>query len=141
MRSKNIQIFLACLLLGLSMANFASAALVTCGGYNDNGTPQTDCKLTDLIFLINRIINFLLSWAWIISMFYIMWAGYNMIFAGGNEEALSAAKTQFSHAVIGFVLIMASYILVNWVVSLFSGTGNPADGQGSFDFFRHLIKP
>ena len=119
---------------GLLIADAASAQLVNCGR-----TGQTDCQVNDLIFIVERIINFLLSWAWIVSIFYIMWAGYNMMFSAGDSEALQTAKDKFRHAVIGFVLIMVSYILVNWIVSLFSG---PSEARsGAFDFYRNFIQP
>jgi len=126
------------------MASFASAALVNCGQASnlpDKPTPEqiqaNECKLSDLIFTIERIINFLLSWAWIIAIFYIMWAGYNMMFAAGNSEDIESAKKQFRNAIIGFVLIMASYLLINWIVSLFTGQGDPR--AGSFKALQDLL--
>jgi len=142
-------------LLGLSFTNFAAAAIITCGQASaveplpQNPTPEqtaayhaaiaaNECKLSDLILTIERIINFLLSWAWIICIFYIMWAGYNMIAAGGNSEALQDAKTQLRNAIVGFFLIMAAYLIINWIVAIFS-TGQA--GPGAFDMFKNLIRP
>src|SRR5258708_208318 len=131
------KIFVVCLLLGLTFANLAAAALVNCGGYNPDGTAQTACEIKDLVFLIERIINFLLAWAWLVSIFYVMWAGYNMIFSGGNSEAIISAKTIFRNAIIGFFIIMGSYLLINWVVSLLTGDSTPR--PGSFDIIRSLL--
>ncbi len=133
MKSKYKVLFI-CLLIGLSLANLASADLVTCGGRGDD---PAGCGIQDLIFLIERIINFLLSWAWIIAIFYIMWSGYNMVFAGGDSEQIQNAKTQFSHAIIGFVLIMCAYLLINWIVGIFSGDGSL--GPGQFEFFKGFL--
>jgi hypothetical protein len=145
--TNKFRIFIASLVLGLSVFSFASAqsqGLVTCNR-NDNlpANPTVEqrkdnqCKLTDLIYLIERIINFLLAWAWLISIFYVMWAGYNMLGSGGNAEAITSAKTTFSHAIIGFFLIMAAYLLINWVVSLLTGDSTPR--EGAFEIIRNLI--
>jgi hypothetical protein len=127
-----LKVFLVCLLLGLTVANFASAQLVNCGGQG-----QTECQIIDLVHLIERIINFLLAWAWLVSLFYIMWAAYNMLGSGGNTEKLEGAKSTLSHAIIGFFLIMAAYLLINWVVSLLTGNAEPRGG--SFDVIRSLL--
>ncbi|MBX4191747.1 MAG: hypothetical protein KW804_03035 [Candidatus Doudnabacteria bacterium] len=136
-----IIIILTLVMLGLTVGSFAVAqksqeGLVSCGRNDSlpaNPTVQQrkekQCKLSDLIYLLARIINFLLAWAWLISIFYIMWAGYNMITAAGNAEGIATAKTTFSHAIIGFFLIMGSYLLINWIVSLLTGDSTPRAGS------------
>jgi hypothetical protein len=132
MNSK-VLLFVGFLLFGLTVANLASADLVNCGGPG-----ETACTVTDLIFLIERIINFLLAWAWLFSLFFILWASYNMIAAGGNSEALDSAKSTLSHALIGFFLIMAGYLLINFIVGLLTGDSNPR--AGAFDSIMDLIR-
>lgn len=129
--------FYAFLAVMLLFANFASAQLVNCGGYNPDGSRQTDCAVSDLIFTIERIINFLLAWAWLLAVFFILWGGWEMINAGGNEEGITKGKDTFKHAIIGFFLIMAAYLLVNLFVGLLTGTGVP--GAGAFDAIRGLL--
>jgi hypothetical protein len=51
-----------------------------------------------------------------------------MISAGGNEEEITKAKGTLSNAIIGFFLIMAAFVLINWIVSLLSGDGVPRIG-------------
>lgn len=110
-----------------------AAGLVNCGG-----TGQTDCQIQDLVLLIQRIINFLLAWAWLVSVFLILWASWEMINAGGNQEGITKGKEGLKHAIIGFMLIMASYLLVNMVVSLLTGDGSPQVGglEKILDFIR-----
>ena len=79
-------------MLGLTVANFASAALVTCGGYTEAGEKQTACTVKDILFTIERIINFLLAWAWLVSIAFILWGAYNMVTSAGNEEAIADGK-------------------------------------------------
>lgn len=103
--------------------NFANAAFVNCGGYDEDGTKMPECDIPTLILTINVIINFLLSWAWLISLVFIVWSGIQMTFSGGNEETLTKAKASLSNAVIGFIIIMIAFVLLNFVVGLLTGTG------------------
>ena len=60
-----------------------------------------------------------------------------MLQAGGNEEELTKAKATFSNAVIGFFLVMAAFLLLNWVLSVL--TGQPLNYAGSVtDAFKIL---
>src|SRR5207244_912937 len=115
MSKSKLKILLVCLLLGLTVANFASAALVTCGGYTEAGEKQTACTVKDILFTIERIINFLLAWAWLVSIAFILWGAYNMVTSAGNEEAIADGKLTFKNAVVGFFLVMAAFLLINWV--------------------------
>ncbi len=109
--------------LFLFAANYAQADLVKCGGPG-----ETPCTIPDLIKTVVAIINFLLSWAWLVSTLLIVWGGWGMVTAGGNAENIDGAKTTFKQAVIGFFLIMASYILINFVASILFGTGQDQAG-------------
>jgi ABC-type Fe3+ transport system permease subunit len=107
-------------------SNFAQAALVNCGGYQANGSPQNPCKLYDIVISIQNIINFLLSAAWLVAVLFIMWSGWGFLNAAGNQEKIGEAKKTFSNAVIGFFLVMAVYLLLNAIVG--NLTGKPATG-------------
>ncbi|OGE82387.1 MAG: hypothetical protein A3B10_02830 [Candidatus Doudnabacteria bacterium RIFCSPLOWO2_01_FULL_44_21] len=126
-----IKIILASFFLAVLLtANFASAQLITCGGRNPDGSAQTGCQLVDMVFTVERIINYLLAWAWLVSIFFILWAGWEMMNSGGNQERITVGKDTFKHAIIGFFLIMSAYLLVNVIVGLLTST-NP--GAGALD--------
>jgi len=125
---------LVCIMLGLAVSNFAFAALVNCGGHNPDGTVN-QCGIGDLIGTIRVIINFLLSWAWLVSVFMIVLSGFRMIFARGDTEAISSAKTSLTHAIVGFILILLSFVILNLVVGLITGGGN-LNSSSIFDAFR-----
>ncbi len=124
MKSKIKLILLATLLGVFLYVNYAHAQLVTCGGPG-----QSPCQIRDIIYLINRIINFLLSWAWLIALFMILWSAFTLGGADGNEETITVGKETLKKAIIGFFLIMISYVLINWIVSALVGRSE----AGSFD--------
>jgi hypothetical protein len=129
-RSKKIYL-ISFLILGLFIANFASAAIVNCGT-RSNPDP---CTIGDLITTLRLIVNTLLSWAWLVSIVMIVWSGFQMVMAAGNEEALSKAKASLTNAILGFVLILISFVLVNFVIGLLTGDFNPGALQDAF----HLL--
>ena len=138
MKQKGKIIFI--ILLGLIFFNFVyaqSPVLVSCGGRNPDGSSQTPCQVSDLIFLIERIINFLLSWAWIISILFILWAGWQLITAAGNDEQIAKGKEILKQAILGFFIIMIAYILINLVIALLS-TGDPTNAN-AFNNIRSFL--
>ncbi len=94
------------------------AALVNCGG-----TPNhtNECQLKDLFLTIANVINLLFSIAWLVALLFILWAGWGMVNSGGNEEAITTAKATLSSAIVGFFLVIASFLLLNFMISLLSG--------------------
>src|SRR5690606_10141431 len=118
-------IFVSVLAAFLLVGNFADAAIVNCGGTSNH---QNDCTIRDLINTVVAITNLLLSWAWLVSMLFIIWGGWQMVNSGGNQEQIAAGKTIFSQAIIGFFIIMISFVLINVVVGILTGDGQPRAG-------------
>jgi hypothetical protein len=113
----------------------AQAAIVNCGGTVNH---TNECQLTDLFLTIANVINLLLSIAWLISMLFILWGGWGMIGSAGNEEAVISAKATFSSAITGFFLVIAAFLLVNFMITLISG-GNLSVGgslRGAFGILK-----
>lgn len=117
------KILLVLLLVGILASQFAFAqeatpnkGLVSCGG-----TTQPACQLGDLVILIIRVINWFLGMSWILALFFIFWGSYNIAAAAGNEEKMKAGKTDFRNGIIGFFLIMAAFLLVDFTLIVFSG--------------------
>lgn len=64
-----------------------------------------------------------------------------MLNSGGNSENIEEAKTTFKQAVIGFFLIMASFVLINFVVGILFGSGQPRAGVFNDLFGQFNLKP
>ncbi len=72
---------------------------------------------TDLNTIVGRIINVVLGFLGIVLLFYFLYGGFKWMTAGGNEEGVEEAKTMIKNAVIGLVIVMASYALSSFVLS------------------------
>lgn len=122
MKQKTKVILISLSLILLVFANFALAAdggLVGCG----TGAAKECTSIGQLVDVVIRIINYLLSLASIVAMIYVVWAGYQMVTAGGNEEKIATAKASFSDAIIGFFLILVSFVLLNAILSILGING------------------
>lgn len=93
------------------------AAFVTCGG---DGDP---CTFGDLVIMIVRIINYLMAFAGVVAMYYVLVSGFFLITALGNPERIEKAKNGLSNAVVGFAMVALSFVFVNLVVNGILGSG------------------
>lgn len=50
--------------------------------------------------------------AFIVCVLMVVWAGYTMIFSGGNEEKITAARTIMLWALAGAAAIIFSYVII-----------------------------
>jgi branched-subunit amino acid transport protein AzlD len=63
-----------------------------------------------------KVINILLSFLGIIAVVLVLWAGFMWMTAAGNDDKVSSAKKIMLSAVIGLLIILAAYGIVNWVL-------------------------
>lgn len=79
---------------------------------------------------IAAIINIALGFVALIAVIMIIYAGFKWITAGGNEETVKEARGNIRNAVIGIVVIMLSYAIINFVVSQVSDATGAGGGGG-----------
>lgn len=72
---------------------------------------------TDLYTIVGRIINVVLGFLGIVLLFYFLYGGFKWMTSGGESDGVDEAKTMIRNAVIGLVIVMASYALSNFVLS------------------------
>lgn len=90
--------------------------IVDCGGVSN------PCTFNDMIRTVVRLINYLMSVAAIVAAYHIVSAGFFMMASMGSPEKLTEKKLAFSHAVIGFAIILLSFAFINLVLGLFGIT-------------------
>lgn len=69
--------------------------------------------------LINEVVKFIFVFAGLLLLFYLIYGGFQMIIATGEEKKLVEAKTKITNALIGFILIFVSYWLVQIIEVIF----------------------
>lgn len=73
--------------------------------------------------LIYRIISLLLLVAGAIAVLFVIVGGYQYITAAGNEEKSEKGKKTLVDAIIGVVVIVLAYVIINVIVNTVSGSG------------------
>ncbi|MCB9810992.1 MAG: hypothetical protein H6779_04850 [Candidatus Nomurabacteria bacterium] len=111
MSKKNIisSSLIALILVGwISSVEPVQAAFVPCDG--------VDCSLCNLVDMINLIILWLFGIIFLIFAVIMLVAGFGLITAGGNQTALDEAKKKFQNAVIGIIIVMAAWLLIDTIM-------------------------
>jgi glucan phosphoethanolaminetransferase (alkaline phosphatase superfamily) len=71
---------------------------------------------TDANGVIKIIINTLLFLIGVVAVIVIIIAGIRYTTSGGNANSVSAAKNMLLYAVIGLVVAIFAFAIVNWIV-------------------------
>lgn len=79
----------------------------------DPGTPT----MAPVLAAVVKIVNFVLSFAAIVAVAVIVYAGLMMILNLGNEDQYTKAKTLIYRVLIGLVVIIVSLAVVNFVIA------------------------
>lgn len=85
-------------------------------GYN-LGKGGRMCLFSDLIILVDRVIDYIFILVLPIAAIIFAYAGYLYITSGGNPEKRTAAKKAMTYLVIGIAVIMMAWLLVKAVLT------------------------
>ncbi len=73
---------------------------------------------------VTTVINTLLFIVGFLSVIMLIFGGIRYIVSGGNSNAVSAAKNTILYAIVGLIIALFSYAIVNFVLdSLTGGAG------------------
>lgn len=106
----------------------AAAPLVPCDGVTN------ECDLNDFIALINNIINWILSIATFIFAIMLIWGGFTYLTSGANQSKKEEAKKMLWSTLLGFVIILVSWLIVYTILDVF--IDNNSDYRGSI--FKYI---
>ena len=70
---------------------------------------------TDVRLVVINVIKIFLSFLGIIFLTLIIWAGFKWMMSRGNQDEVGTAKAQIITAIIGFVIIVCSLVIVKFV--------------------------
>jgi glucose uptake protein GlcU len=73
--------------------------------------------------LFQEIIGILLGIVGLISVLFIIIGGFRYITSAGNEEQAEAGKKTLQNAIIGLVVVILCYVIVNVIINMLTGNG------------------
>jgi hypothetical protein len=62
------------------------------------------------------LIKLAMSFLGILAVIMLLYGGFTWMTSGGNEDRASAAKKTISSGIIGIIIILSSFLIVNFVI-------------------------
>lgn len=91
-----------------------------------NGQPNCNCPGSApdygcVLQTIQNTINITITFAFILMLFYIGLAGFQLVLSGGSAEAKSAAKKRLLNTVFGILVVLSAWLIVDFVMKTLYG--------------------
>ena len=109
--------------LSLALPAFAQVPINPCpegqgGGTNFSGLCNLDAD--NIGTVVSGVITVLLIGAAIIALFFLIWGGIRWITSGGDKGKVDAARGTIVGAIIGLVIALASFFVLNLIARIFN---------------------
>ncbi|MFZ2049008.1 MAG: hypothetical protein WAV25_01800 [Minisyncoccia bacterium] len=92
---------------------------------------QPDCGFQQLVTLVTDVINGLIKLATLITTGVLAYAGFKMIFSGGDESTYKEAKEMALKTVKGYLWILVAWTLVYTITTVLLEPNNYTNLLGS----------
>ncbi len=83
-----------------------------CGKTTESGMINRECGWADLLVLLNRIINYVISISAFIAVLSFVYAGFLYLTAFGEMGKVEQAHRIFSSTVTGIVIILIAWLII-----------------------------
>ncbi len=100
-------VVLATVFLFTPDTTMAAGLVPQCGGI------ANPCQFCHLVLLINNVVDWLVLILAMVAALIFMMAGFKLLTSGGNPEARSWAKQRFYDVAIGFLVLLAAWLLID----------------------------
>lgn len=74
--------------------------------------------------IISKLVPTIFSVAAAAVVIYFLWGAFNWLKSGGNKEEIAGARNMITHAVIGFIILMFAFIILQFLLSSLFGITN-----------------
>ena len=96
-------------------------------GYDEGLTQATSARE----FILN-VTNFFLSFLGLAAIAVIIYGGFLYVTAGGQDEQMQKGKKSVMYAIIGILIVLSSYAIVNTLISDAAGGGEDRDSSSIY---------
>jgi|SRR3989338_1738734 len=76
--------------------------------------------------VVNIVYGFLIPLGGVVLLLVLIWGGYTLMLSSGNPEKIKSAKAKITAGIIGFILLVGSFLMVKIIAFIFNL------GQGIF---------
>lgn len=82
-----------------------------------------DCGLNDILLVAVNVADFILGIVGSVALLFFIYGGFVFILSGGNEKRLGEGKQILLNSVIGLVIVFASYLIIQFSLTLLGVKG------------------
>lgn len=100
---------LAAVLFSLPGVSYAADSIVPCFAGNE-------CNFCHIVTLANNVVSFIMLVVASFIVLVFVLAGFRLVMAGGNPGKIAAAKAMFSNALIGFIIVMCAWLVIDTIM-------------------------
>lgn len=104
----------AFLLLASPVAAMAQGLVPQCGA---------SCDWCHFMELVNNLVEWLIVMLSIVAVIGLVIAGFRLVTSGGNTSAWEGAKSMFTSVVVGIIIVLAAWLMVDTVLRMLTGSG------------------
>ncbi|MFN4181198.1 MAG: pilin [Candidatus Paceibacteria bacterium] len=105
--------------------NIVSTIETDANGKQTGGKVLNPCNFNYFIMLINKLINFLLFRIFVpLAAIMFCYAGFLLLFSGGNSEKMQKAKGIFFNVVIGLVFAAGAWLIIHTISEILGYDGS-----------------
>lgn len=113
------------------LPQMVSADIVPCGNTKDSsGRIVDECSYYDLIVLVNNLIETAIKFSFPIAGIMFAWAGLILILNPDNASKRAEAKSIFKNVLIGFAIILSSWLVVSTIANTIINKEATTTNQG-----------
>ena len=80
------------------------------------GPGEPECNLCLFVQMIVNIIQWLWGFVAVLALVFIIVGGFMYIFSAGNPELMAKAKNVLTWAIVGFVITLCAWLIINMVM-------------------------
>jgi len=85
--------------------------------------PNKRCGFNDFIQLFINLASYGLGVLAVLGVAVIIWGGFGFLLAMGSQEKIKEAKQTIWGGILGTFIVLIAFVMVNWIVSMVTGTG------------------
>lgn len=131
MKKVSILFFLLLVLWGnIALVPLASAEEVFPGIASFAGCTGLDCSACNVVDMVNGGLKWLIGILFVVFAVLMAIAGVKLVTSGGNPGALNAAKDSFVNAIIGIIIILSAWLIVDTIMRGLLKEGGFIDNGG-----------
>ncbi len=95
-----------------------------CGGAEiTTGGPQGPCNFCDGVVVASNIITYAVQLAVLLAVAMIVYGGVLIMTSAGDDNKLKEGRSRIVAAIVGLVVALAAWLIVNEIFHLLSGGG------------------